>query len=637
MGTFAQRLDAKAPLQEWYQRYFDAGIVYHSLHPAAQHHKDRTQPARGYCGCNGRAPASRGWPAARLSWLSPASDARRAGRNRRVGLLMRQGGGFIVVDVDVKKGREGEATLARVLDGRELPATYEVRTPSGGRHLYFRIAEEADVLRRRSGIGDHSLGAGLDLPLQVAAPPTEDYAVSRWAEIAAMPGWLIEALAAIDAEPQARLLADDADGEEPPSWAARDREDKGDILDCLYSLSAESYEQWIAVGMQLKGGGAPFEVWDRWSSRRAGAAEYDEDVCREKWESFGEPARTGIGALIRLAERSGFDREGAAEDRFLRGGSPHIEDAELARGPGQELALVPVPAMTALAPADAERLERPASAAEAEVAAATAAREEWEHRDRARKREIAARFKALQLSPETRIEQARTGWSNGCGIEGVLDWYHVKYEAERHDWVLEVDDGEGGIVELHFGDSFNSAATVGRVLLNDLRTRLRVKAAEWPKVAEQLARLAGERKSETTRKEEEVLDYLKAWASCQQCLGGGVRGPADFDAVPPPWRKEVARHIWGVYGGDVVLHLSAMTNHFQHAPERVPQRTLRQALTSAGWQNTKVAPSMHALPSPVSVFRAPAAFELPAEFASHLDDAALLWRDEDGGVRAAPS
>lgn len=46
--------------------------------------------------------------------------------------------GLCVVDVDMKKGKNGQATLdALELDYGQLPHTLSAVTPSGGTHLYF--------------------------------------------------------------------------------------------------------------------------------------------------------------------------------------------------------------------------------------------------------------------------------------------------------------------------------------------------------------------------------------------------------------------------------------------------------------------------------------------------------------------
>lgn len=63
--------------------------------------------------------------------------------------------GLLVIDVDPKKG--GYESLAQLEQYIELGATYEVSTPSGGRHIYYRA--EAGTVRN----GVDVLGPGLDV------------------------------------------------------------------------------------------------------------------------------------------------------------------------------------------------------------------------------------------------------------------------------------------------------------------------------------------------------------------------------------------------------------------------------------------------------------------------------------------
>ena len=48
--------------------------------------------------------------------------------------------GLLVLDIDPKKGGETSYAGLDLLHG-PIPPTLEVRTPSGGRHLYFRLPE----------------------------------------------------------------------------------------------------------------------------------------------------------------------------------------------------------------------------------------------------------------------------------------------------------------------------------------------------------------------------------------------------------------------------------------------------------------------------------------------------------------
>jgi hypothetical protein len=60
----------------------------------------------------------------------------------------------IVLDVDTKPGKCGATTLERLeLEHGLLPATFEVRSPSGGRHLYFTETNNVRHRMKLSGFG----------------------------------------------------------------------------------------------------------------------------------------------------------------------------------------------------------------------------------------------------------------------------------------------------------------------------------------------------------------------------------------------------------------------------------------------------------------------------------------------------
>jgi Bifunctional DNA primase/polymerase, N-terminal len=61
---------------------------------------------------------------------------------------LRTGGGFIVLDVDLRKG--GEASLERLCEGRTLPETATAATGGGGWHFWFRVPA-SEAIRNRGG------------------------------------------------------------------------------------------------------------------------------------------------------------------------------------------------------------------------------------------------------------------------------------------------------------------------------------------------------------------------------------------------------------------------------------------------------------------------------------------------------
>jgi hypothetical protein len=108
-----------------------------------------------------------------------------------VGLRTGAASGLVVLDVD--HGHGGEASLAQLVDAHEaLPATLEVRTGGGGRHIYFthpggRVANSAG-----------GLGPGLDVRGDggyILAPPSRHASGATYRRLthvppAALPGWL---------------------------------------------------------------------------------------------------------------------------------------------------------------------------------------------------------------------------------------------------------------------------------------------------------------------------------------------------------------------------------------------------------------------------------------------------------------
>ncbi len=90
-------------------------------------------------------------------------------------------------------------------------------------------------------------------------------------------------------------------------------------LSALGAHRGDTYDEWLRVGMALRGlGDAGLALWDNWSKRRKG---YEADGCRKKWETF-EPADSGegvtIGTLVKWAQDDS-GAVGAASDGTRRG------------------------------------------------------------------------------------------------------------------------------------------------------------------------------------------------------------------------------------------------------------------------------------------------------------------------------
>ncbi len=121
-------------------------------------------------------------------------------RGAKIGMPTGEASGVSVVDVDRLEALE-ELPHA-------LPETLTARTPSGGRHFYFK---HADGLTNRTG----ALPDGIDVRGEggyVIVPPSEGYVVERRAPIADAPAWLLDLVREEPEKPRATSGNRRADG-----------------------------------------------------------------------------------------------------------------------------------------------------------------------------------------------------------------------------------------------------------------------------------------------------------------------------------------------------------------------------------------------------------------------------------------
>lgn len=101
-----------------------------------------------------RTPAYKGWQG---EATTDEAAIQRLWNGTEYNVGVATGDGLAVIDVDVKDGRPGEDTFA----GLGLPDdTFVVRTPSGGRHLYFRVPDDVRNSVQRLGPGVDVRGIG---------------------------------------------------------------------------------------------------------------------------------------------------------------------------------------------------------------------------------------------------------------------------------------------------------------------------------------------------------------------------------------------------------------------------------------------------------------------------------------------
>ncbi|MFF4442042.1 bifunctional DNA primase/polymerase [Streptomyces sp. NPDC001621] len=170
------------------------------LHPGSKRpagHPERSCPGTGRCAGGHRTPEQRATTDPELIQAAWARTAYNVG-------IATGPAGLLVIDLDVCKPGEEEgapdgATSLQALcerAGETLPSTYQVRTPSGGRHLYFTAPPD-----RRLPCSVNRLGPHIDTRAwggYVVAPnsntPDGAYEVLIEVPVAAPPHWLVPLL-----------------------------------------------------------------------------------------------------------------------------------------------------------------------------------------------------------------------------------------------------------------------------------------------------------------------------------------------------------------------------------------------------------------------------------------------------------
>lgn len=102
------------------------------------------------------------------------------------------GGSLVVVDIDNKGNKNGDETILNLaLEGFVLPETYTVLTPTGGRHLYYRVDKPLRNSVGRLGPGiDTRSGGGYVVGAGSVVPAGEYRAVPH--DVVDAPGWLVD-------------------------------------------------------------------------------------------------------------------------------------------------------------------------------------------------------------------------------------------------------------------------------------------------------------------------------------------------------------------------------------------------------------------------------------------------------------
>jgi len=202
---------------------------------------------------------------------------------------------IIVLDVDKDDDKfiDGEVSLKSF---PELPPTRTVRTPRGGKHIYFK--HPGGVIKNSTS----KIGEGLDIRGDggyVIAPPSHngnglEYSIELDVPVAEVPGWL--KLMIVE---KPRKIAP------APTPAVSNSTDRAKIENALTHVSPSChYAEWIDVGMALHSWN-PSEgryLWDAWSRK---SEKYEEGLIDKKWPTFKQGAIT-ISTLFGKAKDAGW-------------------------------------------------------------------------------------------------------------------------------------------------------------------------------------------------------------------------------------------------------------------------------------------------------------------------------------------
>ncbi|MFI8792259.1 bifunctional DNA primase/polymerase [Streptomyces sp. NPDC055105] len=160
-------------------------------------HSERLCPGTGRCADGHRKPEQRATTDPDLV------TAAWTGQPYNIGIATGPSG-LLVVDLDVRKPEEQEGTpdgvesLSALCEraGQTLPPTYQVRTPSGGQHLYFTQPAGMRLHSTAGRLGHHidTRGWGGYVVAPGSTTPNGAYTVTDDRPPAALPNWLSRTL-----------------------------------------------------------------------------------------------------------------------------------------------------------------------------------------------------------------------------------------------------------------------------------------------------------------------------------------------------------------------------------------------------------------------------------------------------------
>ncbi len=209
--------------------------------------------------------------------------------------------GVWVLDVDLREDRNGMLWL----DVQDLPETVEVRTPTGGKHLYWAYPDDANV--RQSS---DSIFRGVDVRSDggyVLVPPSDHQAGADYEWVRSLLG------TPLPAPPQNLLnlvcseIKHRAKGDRKYKISiGLDPFDAEEIRSALKFCDSDSRDMWLKVGMAIHSDYADEDGYHLWCEWSRSSHKFDAKVQRQTWDWMDSEGGITLDSLFFLAREGGW-------------------------------------------------------------------------------------------------------------------------------------------------------------------------------------------------------------------------------------------------------------------------------------------------------------------------------------------
>lgn len=204
-------------------------------------------------------------------------------------------GVFVIdLDLDAAKGKDGLHEWELLAAGHEPIETFTVKTPRGGRHIYFNHRDGLKNSTDKIAVGIDTRGEG---GYVIYPSPGSGYEIEVDAPLVDVPEWIISMLNPPRQAPTPRPVVNF-----PTTNTGED------VQAALRYIHPDTdHDSWLKIGMALQSEPSVdgLGLWDSWSS---GGQKYCPGDCAKRWRSFKAGGIT-IASLFDMAKAGGYRPE----------------------------------------------------------------------------------------------------------------------------------------------------------------------------------------------------------------------------------------------------------------------------------------------------------------------------------------